>query len=320
MGWLRDKAFALAGEVLTKQHRSYQRIYGADLATLRQTLRKGDVLLVEGNQRISEVIKFLTQSSWSHSALYVGDELLRRHPERRAELVARFGADAEHLLVEATMEDGVALSPISKYADFNTRVCRPFGLHPEHRRRIFDEVVAHIGVKYDVNHVLALARYFFPVSLIPRRMRQKALELGSRLTTDVICSKLIGRAFQNVGYPILPLIESPTVPPPRRRFTERVFARRRPYRAIFRAVSPDLITPRDFDLSPYFEIVKINSVEAEAFDYRRIQWAPAPEAPIVPLHTNGNGHHVDGNGNGTGHGTGAPTRPPEPPSPRPDVR
>jgi hypothetical protein len=212
------------------------------------------------------------------------------------------------------------VSPLSKYADFNTRVCRPFGLHPEHRRRIFDEVIAHIGFQYDVNHVLALARYFFPVSLIPRRMRRRALEMGSRLTTDVICSKLIGRAFQNVGYPILPLIESPSAPPPPRRFTERMFGRRRPYRAIFRAVSPDLITPRDFDLSPYFEIVKINSVEAEAFDYRRIQWAPS-NVPQLPLHANGNGngHHANGNGNGndTGHGAAA-TRPPS--SPRPDAR
>ena len=72
------------------------------------------------------------------------------------------------------MEEGVGLSPLGKYADFNTRVCRPFGLHPEHRRRIFDEVIAHLGVHYDVHHVFALARYFFPVSLIPRRMRRRA--------------------------------------------------------------------------------------------------------------------------------------------------
>ena len=39
---------------------------------LRAILRPADVLLVEGNNHISGVIKYLTQSSWSHSALYVG--------------------------------------------------------------------------------------------------------------------------------------------------------------------------------------------------------------------------------------------------------
>src|SRR5258708_34057083 len=39
---------------------------------LRDTLRPGDVLLVEGKSRISGGIKYLTQSTWSHSALYVG--------------------------------------------------------------------------------------------------------------------------------------------------------------------------------------------------------------------------------------------------------
>ena len=36
---------------------------------------------------------------------------------------------------------------------------------------------------------------------------------------------------------------------------------------------PTLLTPRDFDLSPYFEIVKFNVVADGRFDYQRIQWA-----------------------------------------------
>ncbi|MES3014225.1 MAG: hypothetical protein V4750_10925, partial [Pseudomonadota bacterium] len=39
---------------------------------LAATLRPGDVLLVEGNTRISVAIKYLTQSTWSHAALFVG--------------------------------------------------------------------------------------------------------------------------------------------------------------------------------------------------------------------------------------------------------
>ena len=37
-------------------------------------------------------------------------------------------------------------------------------------------------------------------------------------------------------------------------------------------VSPTLITPRDFDLSPYFEIVKFDVLGGSKFDYRKLLW------------------------------------------------
>lgn len=43
-------------------------------AQLRASLEPADVLLVEGNLRISTAIKYLTQSTWSHAALYVGPQ------------------------------------------------------------------------------------------------------------------------------------------------------------------------------------------------------------------------------------------------------
>jgi hypothetical protein len=40
---------------------------------------------------------------------------------------------------------------------------------------------------------------------------------------------------------------------------------------------PTLLTPRDFDLSPYFETIKFNVVADGRFDYQRIQWVePEP--------------------------------------------
>ena len=94
MGRLRDRrSFDCAARVLTKPRGHYQRFQperpGERSAA---SIRKGDVMLVDGDQRVSEVIKYLTQSSWSHAALYVGDELLRRHPARRAELLGRASA------------------------------------------------------------------------------------------------------------------------------------------------------------------------------------------------------------------------------------
>ena len=57
---------------LEKPVRGYEPFTPSDPAVLRQSLEPGDVLLVEGNSRISGVIKYLTQSTWSHAALYVG--------------------------------------------------------------------------------------------------------------------------------------------------------------------------------------------------------------------------------------------------------
>ncbi|HWP64284.1 MAG TPA: YiiX/YebB-like N1pC/P60 family cysteine hydrolase [Candidatus Limnocylindria bacterium] len=281
MGWIRQALLDTGARVLTKPRRQYHRIQPNNLAKLRRLIRKGDVLLVDGDQRISEVIKYLTQSSWSHVALYAGDELLRRHPGKRAELTARFGIDAEHLLVEALLEGGVVVSPLSKYELVNVRLCRPRGLRPEHLTRILDEVLAQIGMRYDVRTALGLARYFFPVSLIPRRWRRTALDFGSPLTREVICSSMIARAFDNVGFPVMPTVVSPGndhASRGRLAFLRRGGGAAEP--PVFRHQSPHVITPRDFDLSPYFDIVKFNAVDVDEahFDYRQIRWendAPA---------------------------------------------
>ncbi len=276
-GWLRRKVFDLAARELTKPRGSYNLVLPTDLDSLRRRVAPGDVILVDGDQRVSEVIKYLTQSSWSHSALYVGDELLKRDAATRDQLLATHGEEARHMIIEALME-GVVASPLSKYASFNLRVCRPTGLRRDDLRRILDEVIAQLGHRYDLQNIVDLCRYFFQVSIIPRRFRRRALQFGSGLPTEVICSSLIGRAFQNVGFPILPSLTPGGAPPARRRLRDRLLRRTPPpYSSVFQRQPPSIITPRDFDLSPYFEIVKIPPVEEARFDYRRIRWAePEP--------------------------------------------
>ena len=272
MGWLRNRTFDAATRMLTKPRATYTLRCPNSLTNLQTVVRRGDVVLVDGEQRVSEVIKFLTQSSWSHAALYVGDELLRRFPEQRAQMIAAYGDDAQHMIIEALMENGVVASPLSKYASYNLRVCRPHGLRTDDLQRMLDEVLAQIGLRYDVKNVIDLARYFFPVHLLPRRLHRRALEVGSGRPTEVICSSMIARAFQNVGFPILPETEpmQPTAPSGR---LARWRHRHDPYPMLFRRQRPALITPRDFDLSPYFGVVKFNAVDAAAFDYRRVRWA-----------------------------------------------
>ena len=75
--------------------------------SLYRVIRKGDVILVEGDSQISRMIKLLTQSTWSHSALYVGEELLINGSDHREAVINQFGDDdAQHMIVEAFATTG----------------------------------------------------------------------------------------------------------------------------------------------------------------------------------------------------------------------
>jgi hypothetical protein len=266
---------------LTRPRREYRRFVYNDAQKLKARIEPGDVLLVDGDQRVSEAVKYLTQSTWSHSALFVGDALLRRDEETRRLTLRRFGREARYLLLEALVDRGVIVSPLVKYLDFNVRICRPVGLIPADRDVVLEDALSRLGHTYDRRNFLDLTRYFLPLHLIPARFREEALHFGSGVATETICSTLIAEAFARVRFPILPL-------PVRRRPTtaagrlrERVFGRptRRAWSGLWRARHPTLCVPRDFDLSPYFAIVKFLAAELSEMDYRKLRWEPEPDAP-----------------------------------------
>jgi hypothetical protein len=267
-------------DFLTEPLPHYQRFVWNDPQALRRHILKGDVLLVDGDNRASHVIKYLTQSCWSHAALYVGDELLRRGGETADRAREAFGPDAEGLIVEA-LPHGVMASPLSKYVDYNIRIARPHRLRPEHLKVILDDALAAIGWRYDLRNVLDLARWLIPVHILPHRFQRTALHFGSGQPTEVMCSSLLGKLFARVRFPILPQIEGPDAPDlSRPNLLRRIFGyESEGYTGIFRMRHPTLLTPRDFDLSPYFETVKFNVVADGRFDYQRIQWAELEEQP-----------------------------------------
>ena len=269
--WLRARIVRF----MTKPVGHYPHYGHNDFEALRKHIRKGDVLLVEGDQRVSVVIKYLTQSSWSHAALYVGDELVRRGGELAAFALESFGDDAHDLIVEA-LYDGVVAAPIDKYLDFNVRLCRPHQLRAEHLRIILDDAIEAIGWRYDLRNMLELALRLPLASLLPRRFRLEDRRLGSGVVSAVICTSLLGRLFRKVRFPVLPTVSFPEADQAsvaRKRRFGLFPRRRRRARGIYRPRHPTLITPRDFDVSPYFEIVKFNVIGNRDFDYVDIRWA-----------------------------------------------
>ncbi len=274
--YLLHKLVAFAVTLLTKPIARYTLAAPNDIDQLKRGMRKGDVLLVEGNERISECIKYLTQSSWSHSAIYVGDEALKHDPEIKRELTEKFGDEAQYLLVEALVESGVVLTPLEKYRNFNIRICRPHRLASADLREVVNFALSQVGLKYDLKNIFDLARYFLPVSIVPARWRRQALHFGSSNPTAVICSSLVAECFHRVRYPVVPRYEP--FPPGAEPinavagFLGRFSRSGRPLPGLLKMVSPTLITPRDFDLSPYFEIIKFDVLGGSKFDYRKLLW------------------------------------------------
>ena len=220
---------------------------------MKAALQPGDVLLIEGNTRLSAIIKFLTQSTWSHAALYVG--------ERPGDVSP---SGEPNILLEAEADTGVTTVPLSKYLHFNTRICRAVGLNADSKQTVVGYALDRIGKLYDSKQIVDLARYLFPYPPVPVWFRRRMLAIGAGDPTKAICSTLIAEAFQSIQYPILP---------------EKVSVNGMSY-----AIAPfvqgendhirkhGLYTPRDFDVSPFFSIIKPNL--DDGFDYHKLVWAP----------------------------------------------
>ena len=241
------------------QHRIYN-----DLNKLYKYIRKGDVVLVEGRSEMSTIIKLFSRSHWSHVAFYVGDELIKESLSFRNRFLDEFGSDANHLVIEAFAGKGVIASPLRKYQDYNIRVCRPYGILYEDLRAVIEKVIRNLGKHYDEQNIIDLAVMLLPFRLNPFKRQAVNACLGKCNDFQVICSGMIAQSFQHIGYPIVPAF---------RPFGEEdKDFEKNPFGSelIMRHFSQ--IMPRDFDLSPNFQIIKFNIIETGKFDYRSLQW------------------------------------------------
>ncbi|MDE8347431.1 MAG: YiiX/YebB-like N1pC/P60 family cysteine hydrolase, partial [Acidocella sp.] len=194
MGTVSHKIGHLLARFLSKPTHVHSAAPVTTALDLRACLRLADVVLVEGNTRLSTAIKYLTQSTWSHAALYVGMRV--RH----------IGQDAEPCFVEADVMEGVRLVGLEGFTGYHIRICRPIGLNNMNRNKVAQFVIERIGHQYDLKNVIDLARYLIPTPPVPIHFRRKMLTLGSGDPTRAICSTLIAQAFQSIHYPILPVV------------------------------------------------------------------------------------------------------------------
>jgi len=230
-----------------------------DFNRLKYEVRPGDVILVEGRSRVSKVIRIITQSPWTHAAIYIGRLHDIENPHLR-KIVATHMKKRENLrlVIEGLPGQGIVVTPLSIYRHHHIRICRPIGLTPTDAELVIAFVIKSLGIPYNVRHLLDLARFLLPWSILPRRWGSTLFRTSSGEPDSGICTSLIAEAYTSVKFPILPFIK----------VNEETG-----FELIHR--NPHLFTPKDFDYSPYFEIIKY-----PLFDpneplpyYRRLPWA-----------------------------------------------
>ena len=258
--WLRN----LAIKRLEATRKVYEQRTFNNMDKLLEVIRKGDVVLVEGRSEISRFIKLFTNISWSHSALYIGDELIKRDSLSKEKYQMKFGADAGYLLIEAEVGKGVTIAPLRKYQDYNIRICRPYGILSQDLESVIQTTISNLGKRYDNQNIIDIGLMLLPFRLNPFKKHTINACLGSCNEFRVICSGMIAKSFQSVSYPIVPVLQK--LQPAKPALGDNPYGSK----LIMRHYSQ--ILPRDFDISPNFEVIKFNIIGDRSFDYKSL-WA-----------------------------------------------
>ena len=211
-----------------------------DFARIQQELKPCDVILIEGRSRVSEIIKLTTKSNWSHAALYIGKLHDIKEEALRHKILNYYTDDInEQLVIEGILGKGTVVSPLTNYKLDHIRICRPSALTIEDGKKVIAYAINELGTPYDIRHIFDLLRLLFPFTFIPRHLFSSIFKPTQVTNKKLICSYLLVEAFASVKYPLIPKI------------------RKRPDGTIeFIPRNPRLFTPKDFDYSPYFDIIK----------------------------------------------------------------
>lgn len=245
----------------------------SNFETIRHEVRLCDIVLVEGRSRVSEVIKLITQSTWSHAALYIGrvhdieDPLLREILHQHYE-----GTPDTQLIIESELGEGTIVRPLTAYEKEHLRICRPRGLDYQDSQKIIRYSIGRLGNSYDVRQIFDLARFFFPWFIMPRRWRSSLFSTRPGKSTQTVCSTMIAEAFGSVQFPILPLVK--------RGEGNKVKLYMR---------NPKLCTPSDFDYSPYFDIIKYPFLDFYNYAEKHLQ----PWDGVTGLSANERDYYVE---------------------------
>jgi len=231
--------------ILEKERKSYEVPFLNDMSALERVIRPGDVMLVCGNTYLGEIIKWMTRSTWSHCAIYAGEKTL---------------IEADNIVYKdgktQRIEPKVIESPLEKYSLFNIRLKRPVQITSEDLATVLATVRGEMGKKFDRKNLIN-----FLLKNLGLRSFEPFESMGS--ANKYLCAALLARAFQEVGYPVIP--ELIRVEKESMKFRQRNYTH---------------CAPGDFDRasSHYWQTIPFERF-GQIQHYKEIQWEqwPLPE-------------------------------------------
>ena len=228
----------------------------SDFERVSHELKPCDVILVEGRSRISDIIRWLTNSPWTHAALYIGRIYDIEDEELRETISSIYdGEPGDRLIIESELGFGTVVRPLQVYAAEHIRLCRPSRLSHKDSQEVVRYAASQLGLDYDVRQIFDLMRFLLPWYLLPKRWASTLFERRADRPTRTVCSTMIAESFAHVNFPILPLVKHID------HGRTQLFRR-----------NPRLCTPSDFDYSPYFEIIKYPFMDFYHEEYHLLPW------------------------------------------------
>ena len=220
---------------------------------LCQEVRPADIILVAGRNRVSRIIRKVTQSPWTHAALYIGKLYDIEDAELRQKISQNKNiTPSDPLIIESLAGKGTVINLFSNYKKEHIRICRPRGIAHSDAISVTEFALRHLGHSYNMRHFFDLGRFLLNSIFFPSHLGSSLFTKDPDNSASEICSTMIANAYRSIDFPILPKI---------------VYETKTKYGFKLRHRNPKLFTPSDFDYSPYFDIIKYPMLSPDSSSY-----------------------------------------------------
>lgn len=211
-----------------------------DFNQARHLLEPTDVVLIDANTLADRKIKAISGSRWSQAYLYIGRLHDIRNSSLRAAVNEHLNCQSDtQLMLKVDLVKGIHITTISELRQQTFRICRPRGLSEEDKQSVINYAISRMSPQAKHAWWPAVRLMLVPWRLLSAKWRLRMFRYlsGRRLRRAV--GGTVGDAFSFIQFPILPLVKG------EEESTSKLY---RQYPFIFFAA--------DFDLSPYFDVVK----------------------------------------------------------------
>lgn len=227
----------------------------SDFDRVRELVRPGDVLLIDGRSRLDARLRRILQTRWTQAALYLGRLKDLRDPSLRATVTEYLPCEPDtQLILRALPHGGIQLQVLPELQGEHLRLCRPRGLGEEDAQTVIRYGLSRLGVVSRLRWPEALF-LMLPWGLLPERWRRPLLMRYAGRMLRALNGSTIGEAFSFIQFPVLPLVKRTDTD------ISRLYRRH-----------PRLFLASDFDHSPYFDVVKYPFVDQT--DERQMRLLP----------------------------------------------